>query len=219
MPNILTYAPFLDLSTVTLPNWAVNDWWNAPDRYIQPADGTPRIHAQIVVQEEGSDDLNITEHPVSQGAVIHDHAFKRPAELSVRMGWSSAATSGTDGLRAVYSQILTLQATRTPFAIATGKRLYQNMLVASLRTMTDARMEFSFMADISFREVILVNTSIVVVGNLYNSNTVISPDIHTATVPSGQTQAIPANLELSDAEIADLRRLYNVPQPMTPTAG
>lgn len=51
------------------------------------------ITAQAVVEEHHHDELEITEHPVEQGAAIADHAFKRPAELIIRCLWSDSPSS------------------------------------------------------------------------------------------------------------------------------
>jgi hypothetical protein len=42
------------------------------------------------IEEVHSDDLEITDHPVEQGTVISDHAFKRPSELIITAGWSDS---------------------------------------------------------------------------------------------------------------------------------
>ena len=49
------------------------------------------IIPNVVVEEVHTDTLTITDHPVEQGAPITDHAFKNPAELSMRIGWSSSS--------------------------------------------------------------------------------------------------------------------------------
>lgn len=46
--------------------------------------------AQVTISEQHNDELEITQHPVEQGASITDHAFKRPAELTLTMGWSNS---------------------------------------------------------------------------------------------------------------------------------
>lgn len=58
-------------------------------------DGTsiPDIIAQAVIEERHSDVLEITEHPVEQGAAIADHAFKRPAEVTLTLGWSNSPSN------------------------------------------------------------------------------------------------------------------------------
>lgn len=59
---------------------------------IQAADGStlPDIIAQAVIEEEHTDEIEITDHPVQQGAVISDHTFRRPAEVKLHLGWSNS---------------------------------------------------------------------------------------------------------------------------------
>lgn len=54
------------------------------------------IIANVTVEERHQDDLEITDHPIEQGAVISDHAFKRPVEVTIECAWSnSPSTSAT----------------------------------------------------------------------------------------------------------------------------
>lgn len=188
-PNILFVTPALDLSSWAQTVWNITgDWANAPIRQITRPNMSP-LAPQVVVNEEHSDDLTITDLPVQLGAAITDHSFKRPAELQVQMGWSTAwlAANPAQGMdiMALYEAILELQSARIPFDVYTGKRVYTNMLVASLRTHTDASLAFTFMADIAFREVILVSTQIVVAGESYNSNSLAQPPVNMQTLPGG----------------------------------
>ena len=61
---------------------------------------SPReIIALVTISEEHVDELEITEHPVEQGAPITDHAYKKPAQLTLTLGWSnSEKPSQTDEL-------------------------------------------------------------------------------------------------------------------------
>lgn len=170
-----------------------SEFANLPYRAIVPEDGVPII-AQVTVSEDADDDLIITEFPVEHGAVINDHAFKRPAELRLQLGWSAAYTwdYGLISVRAVYERILELQASRIPFQVWTAKRTYNNMLIASLRTHTDAKLEFAFLADIAFKEVVLVNTSVIAIaGAIYDQGKLMDPQGHLQNTPVGGVQALP----------------------------
>lgn len=57
---------------------------------IKPARTIGPIIAQVTIQEVHQDTLEITDHPVEMGAVISDHAFKRPAELTITCAWSNS---------------------------------------------------------------------------------------------------------------------------------
>lgn len=127
----------------------------------------------VVIDEQHEDTLTITDHPVEQGAPVTDHAYKNPAELSMRIGWSASSLalggaisgiqSGTllqgrlSTVRDVYESLLKLQQSRKPFAVSTGKRLYQNMLIKSLSVRTDAATENALICTVVLREVRLVS--------------------------------------------------------------
>lgn len=60
-----------------------------PKRGFDDGSGTLLI-PDATIEEVHTDDLEITEHPVEQGAAISDHAFKRPAEVVITAGWSDS---------------------------------------------------------------------------------------------------------------------------------
>ena len=51
----------------------------------------------VPILESHRDDLTITDHPVEQGSTISDHAWKMPAMLSLRLGWSTSQPSSAVG--------------------------------------------------------------------------------------------------------------------------
>lgn len=144
------------------------------------------IFPDVTVEERHDDRLTITSHPVEQGVKVSDHCFLEPAELVMRVGWSpsstnilgtltggisdiaSAAITGVlsgvtsllsgDKIADTYQELLDLQAQREPFTVVTGKRVYDNMLIGSLRVTTDHDTENVLMAEVLFQEVIIVAT-------------------------------------------------------------
>lgn len=48
------------------------------------------IVAQAVIEEAHEDELEITDHPVEVGSVISDHAYLRPARVTIRCAWSNS---------------------------------------------------------------------------------------------------------------------------------
>lgn len=109
-------------------------------------------------EELHSDDLAVTDHPVETGAAISDHAFKLPSRLEMRCGWSNS-TAGTEGhAQAIYQRLLTLQASREPFNVFTGKRAYRNMLLGGIRVETSAASEDVLLVVAGLREVIITQT-------------------------------------------------------------
>lgn len=51
------------------------------------------IIAHATIEERHHDELEVTDHPVEQGAMITDHAYKRPAEITLHLGWSNSPPS------------------------------------------------------------------------------------------------------------------------------
>lgn len=119
------------------------------------------IVAQVTIQEQSSDELQITDHPVEQGSPISDHAFKRPVSVNINAGWSVAGASDLSAETGVYGLLLSWQSALIPFDVITGKRSYSNMLIERLIVATDEKTEFSLMAQISCRQVIIVSTQTV----------------------------------------------------------
>lgn len=162
----------------------------AGDQAIQvtPARSIGPFTAQVTLEESHNDELVITDHPVETGAVISDHAYMRPAEVMIRCGWSESPGGGQDGIidgilgdvsgqlssltsmisgsslgqpREMYNNMLELQRSRIPFEIQTGKRIYQNMLLRSLRLRTDKENENVAVMEALCREIMVVSTQVV----------------------------------------------------------
>ena len=122
------------------------------------------IQIDCSIEENHSDELVITEHPVEQGAEISDHAYKRPAECGIRAGWSNSSQEA-DGdenyIRDIYRKLLALQESRITFTLLTQRRVYQNMLIANLGAVTDNETQNILSLTMGFRQVIIVSTSTV----------------------------------------------------------
>lgn len=61
-----------------------------PRRGFYDTDSGTLFVPDATIEESHNDELELTDHPVEQGATITDHAFKRPAELIVTAGWSDS---------------------------------------------------------------------------------------------------------------------------------
>jgi hypothetical protein len=88
-----------------------------PKRGFLPTDGDIII-PQAVIEESHVDDIEITQHPVEQGAAISDHVYKRPAELRIRCGWSNSPTPQGGLALAAVAGITPFA--RLPFAASQG---------------------------------------------------------------------------------------------------
>lgn len=162
----------------------------------------------VPFEEHHSDILEITEHPVEQGAKVSDHAYKRPSQVTIKFGWSNSSMGGTSGashsgaasgqVAAIYQELLGLQAMREPFPVMTGKRLYQNMLMAELTVDTDKQTEHALMVTAIFKEVLLVTTNTIQVASVPASAQA-DPQATQATTNTGAKQLTPSTTVNQDA--------------------
>ncbi|WP_158780595.1 phage baseplate protein [Pantoea sp. BAV 3049] len=163
------------------------------------------IIPDVVISEKHSDTLEITEHPVEDKAPIADHAFKRPSELVMEVGFagggslldlaSTLTATSLLGLspQETYQELLDLQATRVPFDVVTGKRKYNNMLIKVLDVTTDRTSENVLMAVLTLREVIISSTQSVSVADKAD----MADGVSTSPVQNTGTKSVkPANESL-----------------------
>lgn len=168
-----------------------------PKRSISSSLGT--FSAYITLEEHHHDEMVITDHPVEQGAQISDHAYKKAAELTITIGWTNSSLAAVASLQLgnysayAYERLLTLQKLRELFSISTGKRKYQNMLIQSIDTTTDARTENAFIATLHCREVIVVQTT---TSQLVPAEKQAMPQKTAQPVNTGTKQPIATNTEI-----------------------
>jgi hypothetical protein len=116
------------------------------------------ITVQVILQELTTDTLTITKQPVQTGASITDHAYKEPTVVSMQMRFSDNILVS---LSETYAQLLDLQNSRQPFDVLTPKRIYEDMLIASLGLTTDKLTENVLAINITFQQVIFVSVATV----------------------------------------------------------
>ena len=124
------------------------------------------IIPDCTVEEEGTDELVATRHPVEQGASISDHVYKQPAQLVMRVAWSNASASAfgdPNYVTSIYNQLLALQVSGQLFTVTTGKRQYQNMQMLRITQRTDEKTELALEVIANFEQILIATTSQTVV--------------------------------------------------------
>lgn len=146
--------------------------------------------ANVTVEEKHTDELVISEFPVERGAAITDHSYKRPAKVLITAGWSNSspqAGGDVNYVQRIYAALLALQASRVPFDIITGKRIYPSMLMERLYENTDEKTENSMLVECECREVFLTNTQTVTVPPSEVQKT---PQLNAPVTLTGSQQAV-----------------------------
>ena len=130
----------------------------------------------VTFEEVHTDSLEITDHPIEQGSVISDHAFKRPPEVTMSIGWSNSSINVGQGgaggtpqsqflgqarsqVAEIYLDLLAVQMERVPFEVFTGKRYYHDMLMKEIVATTDPKTENVLMVKVTFKHVSRVTTT------------------------------------------------------------
>ena len=188
---------------------------------------TPLI-AQVTVKETPIDELEITRHPVEQGAAITDHAFKLPAELVLEVGWTNSSlnalvndvltafsflSGGSGGtfnyVQQIYQQLLGIQLARVPINVVTGKRKYKNMLIRRIMAPTTVETENSLMITMYLQEILVAQT---VATNFTDPSVQANPAATQAVQSTGQIQpSITAFELLPDGSVGSPTGLHSVP--------
>lgn len=158
----------------------------------QSARAIGTIIADVTVSEVHQDELIITDHPVESGAVISDHAFKRPASVEIRPCFSDSSAGYVGYVRQIYQQLLALQESRGPFDVYTGKRLYRNMLMPNLSVSTEDGSEFALIAVVRCREIKI--TSVKTSGSDNSGNTQATQANPADTSPESKVGSNPLSL-------------------------
>lgn len=123
---------------------------------VQPKRSIAGLQLNVVTDESTNDTLTITKQPVQQGASITDHAYKEPTVLNMTIYFQDNIGAS---LSKIYADLLELQSDREPIEIVTPKRIYSNMLIASVGQTTDRTTENCLKILASFQEVILVSVT------------------------------------------------------------
>lgn len=122
-----------------------------PKRAIGP------FSATVTLEEVGTDELEITQHPVQQGASITDHAYLKPSTVNIKVMWNDDDAP----LAETYKNLLDLQASREPFDVVTGKRAYKNMLIKALGQTNDVQTENILSISLQLQEIFITAVEVV----------------------------------------------------------
>lgn len=112
------------------------------------------IIPDVVVEETHSDEMEVTQHPVQQGASISDHAYKKPATLKMSLMF------GKNDISTTYQKLLKMQNEAQLVDVITGKRAYKNMILKSLSVTTNKETNTILSVSAELVEVIIVSVTV-----------------------------------------------------------
>lgn len=158
----------------------------------------PRTIGDIVIDctlvEGATDELEITQQPVENSANITDHAIIKPCVATFRALWSNSsqnANGNTNYAVDVYNQLLSLQQSRQPIAVGTGKRQLPTALIRTLTWQNDHTTDQALVLDITIQQVILVQTASTTLPPTANQG---NPASTAGYTNSGSIQPVPSSV-------------------------
>jgi|GEM_PF-1279559 len=168
-------------------------------------------------------ELEMTQHPVQTGANISDHAYLRPAELTLEIGMSDAMASYTAGnwtgnaskSVAAFQTLLTIQSLRLPVTISTRLKTYSNMQLKEVKSEDTYRTRYGLRALVHFVQIISGGTT------AQNQTSPQSARPQTTDSSSvGETQTETPSASLINQNNYSLSNIPNLPKvPKVPGAG
>lgn len=149
---------------------------------IIPQGRIDTIPIQATISERYTDRLEVTKHPVQEGAQVSDHTYVLMPTITLRCGWSNSQPSSNpffpsgnsavpatfaggqvsvaDYVSAIYSQLLALQQSGTRFDVITTLRQYSSMVITSLEILDrDQSTSQALLISITCEQLLVVNTS------------------------------------------------------------
>ncbi len=173
---------FLDIVESFIPNAGVilNQLGSfIPDINIASLRSINGVIPNVLIQEVHTDEIELTQHPVQEGATITDHKFKKPKILKMSVLF--------DGFtQGIYQLLLEMQESNELLVVVTGRRVYENMQIKSLIVVTNKDTNFILKIDIELVEIIIVSVSVT------ESNSVASVDKQAMPTKTSKTQKIGA---------------------------
>ena len=199
--TVSMFAPAtLDLVLGDLPPAAELDQTLLPPTEVQIQDEFANmlsyLSPDITVEEDHSDQLTVTDHPVEKGAgnaFIQDNAYKLPAEVTLTYGWAPGSASGRSEtfLNAIYLQLLNIQSSRLLFRVKTTRRTYENMVLQGVTLTTDVYTQNALLVRATCKEIIFATTS--TTKALLTPTSQANPPQTLGVLPTGPQQLQPAN--------------------------
>lgn len=134
---------------------------------------TPDFAFDCVIRESHVQEIEVPEEPVETGVVMSDHAYLKPARLSIEAAVSDLAfhpgdpdgddpfASSTSRSIKAFDMLEKLQATFEPFSIQTGLKLYANMELMSLAADQDAATASGLLFRAELKQITIASTQTV----------------------------------------------------------
>lgn len=170
-------APYVQTPATTTPITAVGPgtvdgsagtFTMSVTKVLPPPNAAPQLYVfDAVFRVSHSQPLTITQNPIQTGANITDHAFLRPARVTMGIGMSDVMDSYAPGMWVGNSsksvsafQVLdSLRAARIPLTVTTRLKTYTNMLIEDIRVDDSIKTLYGLSAVVEFQQIFVANVA------------------------------------------------------------
>ena len=120
-----------------------------------------------VFKTDHSTHLNVTSHPVQNGANISDHCFMEPARVSMEIGMSDVNSTsifgqfatGSSKSQSAFDALRKMQSNRQPVTVVTRLSTYDNMMIEDLTVPDDNKTYNGLRAVVAMKQIIMVDVA------------------------------------------------------------
>lgn len=148
------------------------------------------------IEVEYTRESTLTTSPVQTGAAITDHAYLKPAKITMKVGMSDVMQSRVAGQfeggwsrsRNAWDVLVKMQEDRVPMSVLTRLGRYDNMLIKSIRQKDDFKELYALHATVELEQIIVVQMQVVKVS--------LAPQI-TGSTQSGTLQPVTVDRSLA----------------------
>lgn len=126
------------------------------------------VELDASINETHGADVDITQHPVEEGADITDHARIKPETLSITgvvtntpLILNASANASPTRAEEAYAKLREILRTRELISVITSLRQYDSMLLASMPVTRDATTGNIINATLNFQEIIIADSETV----------------------------------------------------------
>ncbi len=168
--------PQLTSVSAMLPRTSSSTVINFGNGQTQSSPGTTTYEQVIyffdaVLRADHDQELTPTQHPVQTGANLVDHAFLRPARVTLEIGMSDVLdryasgsyTSNASKSVSAFQVLENLQQMRIPLTVQTRLKTYYNMLIQSIRAIDTKETRYGLRAYVTFIQIFTAEVSTQVV--------------------------------------------------------
>jgi len=117
------------------------------------------IQLDVIITENATGSIKVTENPVESGANINDHLIVEPLTFTMTGGVANSFNKMKN--REVWADLLELQAKKIIFQLKQNLKVYDNIVMLTLTTEQNAQTANALFFTATFKEIIFAGAKVI----------------------------------------------------------